>query len=226
MRPGSPAAVPTVTPLTTYPGSEIQPSFSPDGNDVAFVWDGEKQDNYDIYVKRIGPGAPLRLTSDPAIDSYPAWSPDGNWIAFLRSLGPASTLQSAAPSIPGRFSILVVPALGGAERKIGESGGLGLAWSGDGHWLIVTDSDSRELGMVSFETGERRNLTTRVERPFHFRSGTISPDGRTLAFARGTANSSGLFTARLTGTTPTIEGEPKPLVPQGFINRFVRKICG
>ena len=41
----------TAVPLTTYPGSERQPSFSPDGNQVAFAWDGEKQDNFDIYVK-------------------------------------------------------------------------------------------------------------------------------------------------------------------------------
>ena len=30
------------------------PSFSPDGNQVAFSWNGEKQDNFDIYVKLIG----------------------------------------------------------------------------------------------------------------------------------------------------------------------------
>ncbi|MGA2644823.1 MAG: protein kinase [Candidatus Sulfotelmatobacter sp.] len=41
-------------PLTSYPGSESWPSFSPDGTQVAFAWDGEKQDNWDIYVKQIG----------------------------------------------------------------------------------------------------------------------------------------------------------------------------
>jgi DNA-binding winged helix-turn-helix (wHTH) protein len=35
-------------PLTTYPGSEIAPSFSPDGDRVAFSWDGENQNNFDI----------------------------------------------------------------------------------------------------------------------------------------------------------------------------------
>lgn len=217
-RPGPPVATPTVTSLTTYPGSEVQPCFSPDGNHIAFSWDGESQDNYDIWVKRIGPGEPLRLTSDPAIDSYPAWSPDGNWIAFLRSMEPPGALRGEAPETPARFSILVVPALGGAERKIGESAGLGLAWTGEGRWLITTDSASRELVLVSFETGERRNLTTGTQRPFQARSGAISPDGRTLAFARATANSSGLFTAKLTGTIPRIEGEPKPLLPPAFIN--------
>ena len=32
----------TATPLTTYAGIETQPSFSPDGNKVAFVWNGEQ----------------------------------------------------------------------------------------------------------------------------------------------------------------------------------------
>jgi hypothetical protein len=61
-----PEAPLTTVPLTTFPGFQGGPSFSPDGNQVAFVWDGEKQDNLDIYVKLIGTaGPPLRLTTDP-----------------------------------------------------------------------------------------------------------------------------------------------------------------
>jgi DNA-binding winged helix-turn-helix (wHTH) protein len=71
-------------PLTSYVGSEICPSFAPDGERVAFAWNGEKQDNFDIYVKQIGEGTLLRLTSDPRPDLSPAWSPDGRTIAFLR----------------------------------------------------------------------------------------------------------------------------------------------
>src|SRR5262245_25094081 len=41
-------------PLTSYPGVEEWPSFSLDGSQVAFSWNGDKQDNYDIYVKLIG----------------------------------------------------------------------------------------------------------------------------------------------------------------------------
>jgi WD40-like Beta Propeller Repeat len=43
----------TAIPLTTYPGREQQPSFAPDGNSVAFSWNGETEDNWDIYVKLI-----------------------------------------------------------------------------------------------------------------------------------------------------------------------------
>src|SRR5262249_3328051 len=38
-----PLPAPKVSPLTTYPGLEYYPTFSPDGNQVAFAWNGEKQ---------------------------------------------------------------------------------------------------------------------------------------------------------------------------------------
>ena len=55
-----PQAPLTIVPATSYPGWEGMPSFSPDGNQLAFVWDGEKRNNNDIYVKLIGnPGSLL-----------------------------------------------------------------------------------------------------------------------------------------------------------------------
>ena len=53
-----PAAAPEEIPLTSYAGSEQSPSFSPDGNQVVFSWNGEKQDNSDIYIKLIGSPSP------------------------------------------------------------------------------------------------------------------------------------------------------------------------
>jgi eukaryotic-like serine/threonine-protein kinase len=41
-------------PLTSYPFWETSPTFSPDGSQVAFVWQGPKGDNSDIYVKVVG----------------------------------------------------------------------------------------------------------------------------------------------------------------------------
>ena len=70
-----PETVSAAMPLTTYPGSERFATFSPDGRQVAFSWDGEKQDNFDIYVKLIGTSAPLRITSSPAPDFIPHGRP-------------------------------------------------------------------------------------------------------------------------------------------------------
>jgi serine/threonine protein kinase len=96
------------SPLTTYPGNEDSPSFSPDGNQVAFSWNSELRNNTDIYVKLIDAGPPLRLTTDPASDRKPAWSPDGRSIAFLRD------------QPQNRAALIVIPALGGPERKLTE----------------------------------------------------------------------------------------------------------
>ena len=122
-----------VVPFTSSPGQKFDPVFSPDGNELAYTWKGERDDNYDIYVKLIGAGAPLRLTTSPAPECCPAWSPDGRYIAFIRD----------TPS--GRSSYYVIPSLGGAERKIAEAFiegnqlGRCLSWSGDGKNLITVD---------------------------------------------------------------------------------------
>src|SRR6185503_18322566 len=51
---GAEIPLPLVVSLTSTPGREREPTFSPDGNQVAFSWEGEKQDNSDIYIKMIG----------------------------------------------------------------------------------------------------------------------------------------------------------------------------
>ena len=178
----------TAAPFLTNPGFHGIPTFSPDGNQVAFSWDGEKRDNFDIYVKLIGTGGlPLRLTSNPAHDYSPTWSPDGRFIAFLRDLSPEKS------------AVLLIPALGGPERKIAEifspsmsSRGLPspyLAWSPDGRWLAVVDRESPAtpyaLSLLSVETGEKRKV---ISPPAQLLDGdgapAFSPDGQVLAFSR------------------------------------------
>jgi WD40-like Beta Propeller Repeat len=79
----------TLVRATSYPGSELYPSFSPDGRQLAFTWDGDKADNANIYVKLVGETNALRLTTDPADDTFPVWAPDGKRTAFRRA-GPTA----------------------------------------------------------------------------------------------------------------------------------------
>jgi hypothetical protein len=101
----------STAPFTTLPGSESQPTFAPDGNALAFAWNGELGNNVDIYVKQIGNEALLRLTTDPAEDVVPSWSRDGNWIYF-------SSKRSGSPQIwrmpaaGGAASIIIAPGTG------------------------------------------------------------------------------------------------------------------
>jgi Tol biopolymer transport system component len=188
----------TPVPLTSFPGQELQPAFSPDGNHIAFMWNGEKQDNFDLYVKQIGADSLLRLTTDAGREFGPAWSPDGRFIAFGRLLTPV------------RCGVFVVPSLGGAERKVAEvrapSEGWAqpfVAWSPDSQWLAVTDMDDiaspfaptgfspASLYLVSVETGEKRRLTNGVSPPVVDSGPAFAPDGRSLAFVRFRALSIG-----------------------------------
>src|SRR5271165_710737 len=142
-------------PLTSYPGNEGGPSFSPDGTQVAFAWNGEKQDNWDIYVKQIGVEPPYRLTTDLAADYSPAWSPDGRLIAFFRDLS------------PGKTAIMLIPQRGGSERILAEVNGSlralpydqWLSWTPDSKWLVGPTSitgHGQSLSLYSTETGERQ----------------------------------------------------------------------
>jgi Tol biopolymer transport system component/serine/threonine protein kinase len=185
LRPAPHAVLKTV-PLTSYPGRQITPAFSPDGKQVAFAWNGEKEDNFDIYVKLVDAGTPLRLTSSPAPDWGPAWSPDARYIAFCRGFS-------------DHAEIWMIPALGGAERKLGEaapqSGGCGLSWSPDGKFLALVDKNvPREpysLFLLSVETGHKRRLTSTPAEYIGDFGPQFSPDGKTLAFVRSSSTLSG-----------------------------------
>jgi tricorn protease len=66
--------------LTTAPGTETNPVFSPDGTQIAFT--GEYDGNVDVYVMPAAGGVPRRLTYHPGADTVVGWSPDGKKIVF------------------------------------------------------------------------------------------------------------------------------------------------
>jgi Tol biopolymer transport system component/DNA-binding winged helix-turn-helix (wHTH) protein len=198
-------------PLTSYPGLQCCPSFSPDGSQVAFTWTGPTQDNSDIYVKLVGTENAVRLTNDPTTDFGPAWSPDGRFIAFLRALDNAAS----------KAGVFLVSPIGGPERKLTEVTGIigpvtvwytGLSWFPDSKALAV--SDQGRIAILSVDSGEKRTLTFPPSAPETRRTDhtpAVSPDGRRIAFSR--ISSAGVseiyFLALSRDLSP--DGEPKQL---------------
>ncbi len=201
----APHATPKVVPLTSYPGRQITPAISPDGKQVAFAWDGEKDGNFDIYVKLLGAGVPLRLTGNSAEEYSPAWSPDGRHIAFCRGFSGSDHVE-----------IWMIPALGGAERKLGESADCGgLSWSPDGKYLALMDKNApREpysIFLLSVETGDKQKLTSPPIESSGDEIPTFSPDGKTLAFDRYASDlNEEIYLLSLTSDGRTL-GEPRRL---------------
>ena len=106
--------------LTTSPGREYGPHFSPDGNRIAFT--GEYDGNVDVFVMPAAGGVPKRLTWHPAADEVLGWTPDGKRILFT------STRTSNS-----RFSkLFTVSPEGGLEEELPLPMGFEGAYSPDG----------------------------------------------------------------------------------------------
>ena len=188
-----------VVPLAGSTGYEIDPAFSPDGNQVAFVA-GEGRDS-GIYTTVVGGEKPLRLTRNPG-DRFPAWSPDSRQIAFYRY------------SDQG-LAVYIIPALGGTEHRV-YNGPLstlqyaGLDWSPDGEVLAFCeynkDKIHSRITLLSLADFTTKALTTPPDQ-YQDLYPTFSPDGSNIAFQR----------ANVFGTTadifvvPTAGGTPKQL---------------
>ncbi len=197
-----------VTPITSDAGTETFATFSPDGSQVAFVWDGPNQDNSDVYVRLVEGGQPLRLTNSPAPETGPVWSPDGRSIAFVRHER-------------RRSAVYLVPPIGGVERKVADVRLRGqdranrhLGWSPSGKTLAIAQQagpqpstpDGRDapgerkgavregesrgagiIGLYSVDSGQMRRIfvgTTPGEARQRLHSPTFSPDGESIAFVR------------------------------------------
>jgi Tol biopolymer transport system component/DNA-binding winged helix-turn-helix (wHTH) protein len=174
-------------PITSAPGDAISPVFSPDGREIAFVWDGSDRKGYDLYVQLIGADLPLRLTYHRrGLIGPAAWSPDAREIAFQRCDGKND-------------GVFAVPALGGEERQLTRTDCYytlpnPLAWIADGNEILMVDrcSPDGRFGVVDFTlaTGQKRCLTDAPDDKdddtgYGF---ALSPDGNTLAFGRMTAS--------------------------------------
>src|SRR5690348_4964264 len=179
-RPESNPVSPTPLPLTATSGWEGHPTFSPDGNQIAYAEDETGTGNHShIYVKLIGSGRPMQLTTGPSADYFPEWSPDGRSIAFIRKLDEGN-------------AIYLIPPVGGTERKLvdGHFWGPG-RWSPDGRFLAIGDrkspNDLSSLYRIAVENGEKLHLNTPPDAKTQERSPVFSPDGRTLLFTRCSA---------------------------------------
>jgi Tol biopolymer transport system component len=196
--PTSPDAPQKLVPLTSSPGNEWWPSLSPDGNFVAFLCPGADQDNStDICVKAVAAETIQRVVATSAVEGSPAWSPDGKEIAFTRN---ARTKEQG---------IFIVSRIGGAERRVSESG-TAVAWAPDGKSVLVRDRLHEEpapSGIFQVDLGslQRRRLTNpRVGGgDWYF---DVSPNGKTVAFIRyQRPGVSDLYVAPMSG------GEPRRL---------------
>lgn len=165
----------TIRQITTWPGLDFNPAFSPDGESIAYSSD--HTGNFEIYIRSIAPdGRDVQLTTDGQQNFDPAWSPDGKRIAYYSMK---------------RGGIFMIPALGGVAKQLTKFGSHPV-WSPDGQWLAFQgisspDLDAMPVGsstlwIVNSQGGEPTQLTQVNNPPGSHYAPSWSPDSKRVAF--------------------------------------------
>jgi len=149
----------SLTALTTDPGYEGEPTFSPDGETIAYVAD--RTGTFQIFLKQISGGPDINISNNSAEDVQPAFSPDGKQIAFVSTRSSSSNLHYPGVDFPLLGGdIWVMPAFGGSARRIAESGNFP-SWSPDGSTIIYTSGTSRfqlKMRRVPAQGGQAQDI--------------------------------------------------------------------
>jgi Tol biopolymer transport system component len=131
----------------------------------------------DLWLYDVSGGNAQRFTFDPAHDLYPVWAPDGSrivWASFRD--GRSLNLYQKAASLAGEDTLL----LKSDYKKIPTD------WSHDGRFIIYLQYDPKTkldvwaLPMIGSGAAKPFPL---VQTEANETTGTLSPDGRWLAYA-------------------------------------------
>ncbi|MEE8586479.1 MAG: peptidase S41, partial [Acidobacteriota bacterium] len=152
--------------LTTAPGDETNPSFSPDGALVAFT--GNYDGNQDVYVVPAQGGVPKRLTWHPGSDASLGFTPDGSQVLF----------RSARQVFTNRHSqLFTVSVQGGFPERLDIPNAHKASYSPDGARMAYTPLSERFRQWKNYRGG----TTSRIWL-YNFRDHAVvqipQPEGR------------------------------------------------
>jgi serine/threonine protein kinase/Tol biopolymer transport system component len=165
------------TPTRKVKDADTEPTFSPDGNSIAFIRGAPAEKKAMLVTaQQDGSGEKTLITLPAELDNAlakPRWSPDGKQIAVI--------YRSA-----GKPNLLVVDVASGKQQQVGTWEGPvmdSVAWLGS-TGLVVAGAPApgpSQLWYVSYPGGQRRRLTNDIS-DYTFVS--TSSDGKTIAARR------------------------------------------
>jgi Tol biopolymer transport system component len=151
--------------LTTSPGDDFDPSWSPDGTRIAFR--RERSGEPEIWIMNADGTQQRRLTDGLS----PAWSPDGSLVAFAGPSGSSGIITVIRPDGTRRRTL---PHTEGGEYPSWSPDGKRIAFNENltGHHVMhIVDLDGSRLVDLS-KVGEGWQVDW-------------SPDGRSILFVSG-----------------------------------------
>ena len=152
--------------LTINPAKDYDPSWSPNGDRIAFV--SNRENGVDqIYVMN-SDGLNLTRLTDNATHQEPAWSPDGEKIVHVRN--------------KGGLQVWVMDADGQNQTRLTQIGSNAHpSWSPDGNQIAFVSVRDGGVGIYLMDkTGNNQEILTRPMAPPGHPS--WSPDGKWIAY--------------------------------------------
>lgn len=197
------ATTPSPTQLTSLPGTERDPAYSPDGTTVAFTH-STSNDFYQsldldasVWTVPATGGTPVQLMADAA---QPVWSPDGKDLIVVRTSGLGGLVEVPVNGDP---PIDLANTAGAGHPAIGPDGSLAYVVGGGGGGVVVlapgwTDSHTYVINA-------------------HASGLTYGPDGRLYATVSHEPNAPDAV--EVVGTT---DGAADPTTPSGPVAPVIR----
>ncbi len=150
--------------------NDNQPSFSADGNFIAFR---SNREPLGIYIMEVTGENPKRISD---FGFHPAWSPDGKQIAV-------SEKGNERPDTRRKSAIWIIDIASGEKRKLIDNYAYQPSWSPNGkriaYWFIGSGG-RRDVATISVEGGEPNIVTDSANTNWN---PVWSPDGKHLYFA-------------------------------------------
>lgn len=180
--------------ITSEPGLEDAPTWSPDGRSLAYISDDNGY--LGIWIRQVPGERSLRVGMPGVDEGHPAWSPDGNWIAFVSSRNRGGRFGIFLGSRPIEMyvagqngDLFVMPALGGTARKLADDA-YDPSWSPDGSWLAfrsIRDGAWR-LYTIALDGGRLARIKGVEPRAL---APAWSPDGKWITYVAGASAATG-----------------------------------
>ena len=159
----------------------LHPRLSPDGTRVALATIGEEND---LWIWDLRRTMLTRLTLDPGVDQFPVWTADGRRIIFNSDRGGQSNLWWQAADGTGAAERLTTSL--NNQRPTGITP--------DGTAVLFDEAvPTMNRDLLQLALDGSRGVTPLLQTKFGEINGSVSPDGRWLAYESNSSGSSEVY---------------------------------